>query len=103
MNDVDEAECPDFEPSTDPLDFTNPAYQIVRIDDYRNGHVVAAVETNDDNDDGENDGRVARWNTQHPSVEAALRQYGKSRTGVSGIQVSVYVDGVLVVDKAGAQ
>jgi hypothetical protein len=64
-------------------------YQIVSEGE---GAIVYAS-TNDDNDDGVPDGEVAEWRQEWPTVEAALKHTGKTRTGFYGQPVRVFLDG----------
>lgn len=50
-------------------------------------------ETNDDDDDGYPDGEIERWTMTFPTVDAALAYAGKCRVGVSGVIVTVTLDG----------
>lgn len=60
------------------------------------GRVEIHHETNDDNDDGYDDGYLVEWTNNVADVETALRITGKSRTGISGVRVTVSLDGVEV-------
>jgi hypothetical protein len=76
-------------------EFTDIAYQrysiltcveedaVVRVD----------VETNDDDDDGFPDGEITTWSLTFPNVDAALRYTGACRVGISGVIVTVTLDG----------
>lgn len=55
--------------------------------------VVVTEETNDDNDDGYPDGHVTRWDYTARTVEDALKRAGKCRVGISGVIVTVTLDG----------
>lgn len=68
-------------------------WQDVRIYTQADGSVIAEISTNDDNDDGLPDPEVVRWNMQYGSVEKSLEHLGKSRVGVSGVAVTVFLDG----------
>lgn len=70
------------------------AYHIMEIEALPDGGAVVRHETNDDNDDGYPDGRVVRWENRWKDLEAAKRSCGLSRVGISGIEVTVYLDGV---------
>ena len=54
---------------------------------------IIHTETNDDNDDGYPDGHWESWTLSYPSVEQALKHTGKCRVGVSGVIVTVTLDG----------
>ncbi len=58
--------------------------------------VMLRMETNDDNDDGYPDPEVVIWEKEM-SLETALSVSGRTRVGVFGHKVSVYLDGVSVV------
>jgi hypothetical protein len=51
------------------------------------------VETNDNDDDGYPDQVIVSWTRHFPSLEAAMKQYGKSHYGMAGHRVDVFVDG----------
>lgn len=60
------------------------------------GIITVDFETNDNNDDGYPDPEVTRA-TYHPkTLEAALSLAGKSRCGVYGHRVYVYLNGILI-------
>lgn len=63
------------------------------ITSHEDGSASAQVWTNDNRDRGY-DSEEASWALQFPSLAAALNQCGKSRTGCSGIVVTVWVDAV---------
>ena len=52
--------------------------------------------TNDDNDDGIPDGQAVRLTQRHANLQKALEIHGKSRTGLWGQPVDVYVNGVRI-------
>lgn len=57
---------------------------------------TAYVETNDDNDDGYNDGHVESWERHFKTVKEALHRYGHGQSewfGISGVHCTVTVDG----------
>lgn len=70
---------------------------------YQRYHVITGVEadtvvrveceTNDDDDDGYPDGQIDRWTMFFPSVAKALAYAGTCRIGVSGVVVTVTLDG----------
>jgi hypothetical protein len=60
---------------------------------YESGKVLVLVKTNDNDDDGYDDGEIAEWEESFASLEAALKYTGHSRVGVSGVAVTVTVDG----------
>jgi hypothetical protein len=62
-------------------------------DDAQGGCVVRH-QTNDDDDDGFPDGQWATWAEGYDSVELALERVGKCRIGISGVVVTVTLDGV---------
>lgn len=55
--------------------------------------VRVECETNDDDDDGYPDGEITRWTETFNTLDAALRNKGKCRVGVSGVIVTVTLDG----------
>ena len=56
--------------------------------------VVTVIEsTNDDNDDGYPDGEITRWDYTDSSLDRVLARVGKCRVGVSGVIVTVTLDG----------
>jgi hypothetical protein len=57
------------------------------------GRVQVRNVTNDDNDDGWPDGVVTRWTSTYDDRETMLRVCGRSRHGVSGVVVRVFLDG----------
>jgi hypothetical protein len=57
------------------------------------GTAVCWCETNDDDDDGYPDGAWEQWEEQYPSVEKALDVKGKCHVGISGVIVTVLLDG----------
>jgi len=69
--------------------FTVHRHTIVTQDD----EAIVHTETNDDNDDGYPDGHWESWTLSYPSVEQALKHTGKCRVGVSGVIVTVTLDG----------
>jgi hypothetical protein len=57
------------------------------------GEIHGWVETNDDNDDGYPDGNIERWQ-EHCKTRAEFdRRVGRSRIGISGVKVTVVLDG----------
>ncbi len=64
-------------------------YEILTTDE----GAVVYTDTNDNYDLGY-PGSYAHWEMHFRSVEAALRHTGKSRVGVSGVRVTVTLDGV---------
>lgn len=71
----------------------NRAFHRVEIYSRPDGSAVAECQTNDDDDDGVPDGRTAEWTLEHKTIEQALKQHGKCRVGISGIVVTVCLDG----------
>lgn len=63
---------------------------ITRLGD---GRATIHHETNDDDDDGYDDGHTEVWEDTVASVERALRITGVTRVGVSGVRVLVTLDG----------
>ena len=55
--------------------------------------VNCMCETNDDDDDGYPDGHWEQWNEPYRDVEQALKVKGVCRVGISGVIVTVMVDG----------
>jgi hypothetical protein len=56
-------------------------------------NVRIECETNDDNDDGWPDGEVTTWVMHFPNVTQALKYAGTCRVGISGVIVTVTLDG----------
>lgn len=56
-------------------------------------NAVVEFETNDDDDDGYPDGEVVRAEYRLPSLDRALAFTGKSRHGLYGQPVNVYLNG----------
>jgi hypothetical protein len=71
-------------------------YHDICIETLGEDGVIVREVTNDDNDDGYSDGQEASWEWRAPSLEKALKRTGKSRIGISGITVTVSVDGEVV-------
>jgi hypothetical protein len=69
-----------------------PVIQRYFITTTPDGAVVNCI-TNDDDDDGYPDGRWVAWEEEYPSVEKALAIKGKCRIGISGVIVTVTLDG----------
>ena len=69
------------------------AIQRYKITSLPDGSAVVYVETNDDNDDGIPDGKWEDWRLEFPTVKKAKKHCGKCRIGVSGVIVSVELDG----------
>lgn len=71
------------------------AWHKTEITTLPNGHVEIRHSTNDDNDDGLPDGKVTSWSDVFPPHRAAgeIARCGKSRVGISGIRVTVILDG----------
>lgn len=69
-------------------------YGIFTEDD---GTYSVYASTNDDNDDGYPDANVTEWRLSYPNLEAALKITGKTRTGLYGQPVRVFLDGEKVV------
>jgi hypothetical protein len=57
------------------------------------GSIVALNQTNDDNDDGYPDGETAEWSITYKDRSQFDRCVGVSRVGISGIRVTVTLDG----------
>jgi len=55
--------------------------------------VLVSEETNDNNDDGIADGRWDAWSVEYPTLIQALDRCGKCRVGISGVIVTVTLDG----------
>lgn len=55
--------------------------------------VIVYATTNDDNDDGYPDGNWENWEMQFHNLESALRFTGKCRVGISGVIVTVTLNG----------
>jgi hypothetical protein len=72
-------------------DYAWQVYEVFSEDVH--GKVRVLVSTNDDDDDGIPDGKVEQWSMEFPSVEAALEHCGRSRVGISGVRVTVLLDG----------
>lgn len=75
-------------------EFVAPAvHRIEVISDPALGGCVVRHQTNDDDDDGFADGQWTTWAEGYDSVELALERVGKCRIGISGVIVSVTLDG----------
>jgi hypothetical protein len=72
------------------------AFHNIDITTRADGSVWAVHTTNDDNDDGYPDGATQVWALNYKSVEDAKRVSGKSRIGISGVIVTVTVEGRVV-------
>jgi hypothetical protein len=66
-------------------------YEIFSEDEF--GKIRVLAMTNDDDDDGYPDGTIERWWMEFSTVEQALKHCGKSRVGISGVRVTVFLDG----------
>lgn len=55
--------------------------------------VLVRVETNDDDDDGYPDGEWAAWEEKFDTEYQALKHTGVSRVGISGVIVTVELNG----------
>ena len=72
----------------------NPAiHRIAIISNPMNASVTVRHMTNDDDDDGMPDGEWTTWAETHRFVDYALKSAGKCRIGISGVIVSVTLDG----------
>ena len=71
----------------------NKTYHEISIVTLDDGTVSVRENTNDDNDDGYPDGKEVWWDWQAKNLDAALKHTGKSRIGISGIRVTVTIDG----------
>ena len=72
------------------------AFHDIYVESLGEGAALVRHTTNDDNDDGYDDGEVTTWELDWPGPDGlakALKQAGTSRVGISGVVVSVYVDG----------
>lgn len=69
------------------------AYHNIHITTQPNGTAWVQHLTNDDDDDGYDDGRETTWPEEYNTVQMALDRLGVSRTGISGIRVTVWLDG----------
>jgi hypothetical protein len=74
-------------------EFTLVALQRYFIDSQPDGSAVVHCETNDDDDDGVPDGSWENWDMEFPTVKKALKHCGKCRIGISGVIVTVTLDG----------
>lgn len=72
------------------------AFHRIDITSHDDGSATAWCITNDNDDDGYPDGTTAEWRIEHASVADALRHHGKCRVGISGIVVTVLLDGLRV-------
>jgi hypothetical protein len=57
------------------------------------GRIRVSAQTNDNNDDGYDDGESTEWGLTLRDRAAFDRQIGRSRVGISGIRVTVELDG----------
>jgi hypothetical protein len=62
--------------------------------DSADGSIIVRHMTNDDDDDGIADGQWTTWAEGYDSLELALKHQGKCRIGISGVIVTVTLDGV---------
>lgn len=68
------------------------AFHDISITSLGDGRCSVHESTNDDDDDGYPDGHVEEWSYEG-DLARELERHGKSRTGISGVKVSVYLDG----------
>ena len=73
--------------------FTAPALHRYEISSQPDGTALVHNMTNDNDDDGVPDGRWDSWTIDYPSVSKALKDCGKCRVGISGVIVTVTLDG----------
>lgn len=71
-------------------------YDLYRRDD---GRVEGRARTNDNLDTGYGS-EYAEWSVAASSAEAAAKRFGVCRSGVSGVEVTVLLDGKCVTDRA---
>ena len=69
------------------------AFHNIHIQTLSDGRAEVRHHTNDDDDDGYDDGKDTLWMETCPTVQQALDRHGVSHTGLSGIRVSVWLDG----------
>jgi len=72
---------------------TNHAYQDYEVEENEDGTATVYCATNDDDDDGHVDCESAHWRLSFKTVAEALKYVGHSRVGVSGIKVTVKLNG----------
>jgi hypothetical protein len=83
---------PDADPHEPPEPPEPRVYHDIAIESDGVGGAFVHHDTNDDDDDGVIDAG-ARWTDHWKEYDRAVKAMGGSRVGVSGVQVSVYVDG----------
>src|SRR5262245_19408553 len=74
-------------------EFLPPAVQRITGTSAPYGGVFASYETNDSDDDGWPDGEWESWTDFFPSVQNFKKNAGICRVGVSGVIVTVILDG----------
>lgn len=81
---------------------SNPAWQRYDLETSPDGRTITGItSTNDDDDDGYPDcGEIQMWRVVfRDRAEMIERTSGGSHTGISGIRVTVFLDGVEVTRK----
>ena len=68
------------------------AWHRIDIQTLGKGRCVVHESTNDNDDDGYDDGEVVSWNYED-NIARALLRHGKSHVGISGVKVTVTLDG----------
>jgi hypothetical protein len=71
----------------------NHAYQDYDVEENEDGTATVYCATNDDDDDGHVDCTRVTWELHFKSMAEALKYTGITRVGVSGIIVTVSIEG----------
>jgi hypothetical protein len=66
---------------------------VITCADAGDAMVTVLESTNDDNDDGYPDGEIVHWQHTESKLDDAMRRAGVCRVGVSGVIVTVLLDG----------
>lgn len=77
------------------IPFHERAWHRIELYTQEDGSIEATHSTNDDEDTGY-PSKYAAWETTYASLEKAIEREGKTRVGILGIQVLVYLDGELL-------
>lgn len=60
------------------------------------GNSILITEFTNDNLDLGYPSEFATWQSEYPDLESALKRTGKSHTGISGILVEVFLNGIKI-------
>lgn len=69
------------------------AYHNYYLTAQASGAITGRSETNDDNDDGVDDGAIISWPVQYVDYATMIQRTGGSHVGISGVIVQVFLDG----------